>query len=220
MFFFILIFIFNHFYLYKVIGTIYLSQKIEINNNWIRLNATEIFKKYLTIFQETDDKDVKIHFDRLKDCFSLKVIYDNKNTSSFTIDDKLKLINKFKQKYKKNFNYVKNIFIDDAFNFGNRIIALNNIIYYSEVLGIKNIYLNSAYNWFIKKEIITDKLNISLLNISEINCFSSETYCGHNYDFFFPIYLKPHRRTTILKEEIKKNLPKVKTSEDSLYNII
>jgi len=217
LFIFILIIIFNHFYLYKFIGTIYLSQKIEIKNNWIKLNTTEIFKKYLTIFQETYDKEVKIHFDKLKHCFSLKVIDDNKNNSSFNIDDKEKLISKFNKKYKKNFNNVKNIFIDDAFNFGNRIIALNNIIYYSEVLGIKNIYLNSAYNWFIKKEIVTDRINISLLNISEINCISSETFCGHNYDFFFPIYLKPHRRTTILKEEIKKNLPKVKTSEDSLY---
>ena len=74
----------------------------------------------------------------------------------------------------------KNIFITKTGGLGNQLCALNNIIFYSEILGIKNIYLNDAFNnWYIKNKIITNKLNISLSNKNQINCNSEDTFCGH-----------------------------------------
>ena len=58
---------------------------------------------------------------------------------------------------KKNFHLLKNIFIESTINFGNQIIAFNNLIYYCEILGIKNIYLNSEINWYIKMILIQIK---------------------------------------------------------------
>ena len=98
------------------------------------------------------------------------------------------------------------------------MIALNNIIYYSEILGINNIYLNSYYDWYIKNDVITDKIKVSVKPSSQINCNSEDTICGHIFfDFFFPVLILPKIRFTILKDEIKRNLPKVEIKKDDLY---
>jgi len=189
---------------------------VEENNNWIKKNTDEILKNYLSIFKGNYNSELAIDIERIKEYFSLKVLPKNKN---YLVNKKEKdnLKNLFNKKFNKNFAFVKNIFIEDAYPFGNRMIALNNIIYYSEVLGIKNIYLNSAYDWFIKNDVITNKIHISVINKSEINCDSKETFCGGNYEFYFPIYLKPERRSLILKDEIKRNLPRIKINKEDLY---
>ena len=69
--------------------------------------------------------------------------------------------------------------------FGNRMLMLNNIIFYFEILGIKNIYLREKYNWFIKNNIITDKINITLMRLSNIDCNSNDILCvSFTYGFF------------------------------------
>ena len=115
---------------------------------------------------------------------------------------------------KKIISMVKIIFIKKTKNFGNQIIALNNLIYYSKILGIKNIYLNSKINWYIKKDINTDKIHISLISKKKINCNSKETFCTLLIKFFFPIIIKSKRKSIILKDEIKNNLPKIKTNKN------
>ena len=112
--------------------------------------------------------------------------------------------------FNKDLNKIKNIFIKAPFFFGNQIVALNNLIYYSEILGIKNIYFNSKYDFYIKNDIYTNKIHISLKQKKEINCSSLETICCNLYnDFFFLQVIKPERRSLILKNEIKRNLPKI-----------
>ena len=113
---------------------------------------------------------------------------------------------------------VKNIYILDTFNFGNQIVAFNNLINYCEILGIKNIYLNSESNWYIKNDINNNKIHISLLSQDKIQCSSQETYYGQLYpDFYNLIIFKPKRRSLILKDEIKNNLPKIKINKEDLY---
>ena len=189
---------------------------VEENNNWIKNNTSEILDNYLSIFKGNYDSELAIDIERIKKYFSLKVL-SKKKKSAINFIAKENLRSLFNKRFNKNFVFVKNIFIEDAYFFGNRMIALNNIIYYSEVLGIKNIYLNSAYDWFIKNDVITDSIHISVKNKSEINCYSKETFCGGNYGFYFPIYLKPERRSMILKNEIKRNLPKIKINKDDLF---
>ena len=83
--------------------------------------------------------------------------------------------------------------------FGNEIIAFNNLISYSEILGIKNIYLSSKINWLIKNDINTDKIHISVISPNEINCNSDDNLCCYIGIFFNPIIIKPERRSIILK---------------------
>ena len=94
---------------------------------------------------------------------------------------------------------------------------MNNLIYYCEILGIKNIYLNSEINWYIKSEIRTEKIHISIISKNKINCNSITTYCCNIAVFFFPTIIKSKRRSIILKNEIKKNLPQIKTDKNDLY---
>ena len=129
-----------------------------------------------------------------------------KGNSTLNLQTKEKLIQKLSEQTKKNFSLVKNVFMTDGLNFGNLIVSFNNLIYYCEILGIKNIYLNSKINWFIKNDIITDKIHISFISKKVINCNSYETYCGWIYNFFYPKIVKSERRSLILKDEIKKKI--------------
>ena len=68
------------------------------------------------------------------------------------------------------------------------------MLYYAEVLGIKNIYFNSRGKFYIKNDIYTDKIHITLKSQEEINCTSQETFCGDFYNcFFHPKVIKPER---------------------------
>ena len=94
---------------------------------------------------------------------------------------------------------------------------MNNLIYYCEILGIKNIFLNYKINWYIKNDINTDKIRISLISKNKISCNSKETFCIHLIKVFSPIIIKSKRRSIILEDEIKKKLPKIKTNKNDLY---
>lgn len=192
-----------------------LSNKIFINKilkprntTWLQGNRKEILDKYFIFMPEK-----YIEKNSFKDIFSLKIFDDDdKDTKKIFFD-------KMTKKFRKNASLVNTLFITKSCNFGNQICSLNNIIFYSEILGIKNIYLNSKFdNWYIKNNIITDKLNISIVPSYKINCQSQDTFCGHIfYDFFFPVVYKPTRRSLILKDEIKRNLPKVYIDKDDLF---
>lgn len=189
----------------------------ENNNDWIKGNKTEILEKYISNFKGNFGREVLLDIERLKELFNLKIFLKKEN-SHLNIELKNNLIEKLSQKFNKNISFVENIFVKEICFFGNRMIALNNIIYYSEILGIKNIYLNSEYDWYIKNDIITDKIKISITSSSNINCDSKDTICGHIFfDFFFPVLILPERRYLILKEEIKRNLPKIEIKKDDLY---
>ena len=187
------------------------------NNDWIKGNKTEILEKYISNFKGNFGQEAKIDIERVKDLFSFKVMLKDEN-SPLNTELKSRLIQKLSQKFTKNITLVKNVFVNQICFFGNRMVALNNIIYYSEILGIKNIYLNSEYDWYIKNDIITDKIKVSVKPSSDINCNSEDTICGHIFfDFFFPVLILPEIRFTILKDEIKRNLPKVEIKKNDLY---
>ena len=216
--------IFKYFIIFIMIISIFLlrnkkeNETENVNNNdWIKGNKTEILEKYISNFKGNFGQEAKIDIERVKDLFSFKVMLKDEN-SPLNIELKSRLIQKLSQKFTKNITLVKNVFVNQICFFGNRMVALNNIIYYSEILGIKNIYLNSEYDWYIKNDIITDKIKVSVKPSSDINCNSEDTICGHIFfDFFFPVLILPEIRFTILKDEIKRNLPKVEIKKNDLY---
>ena len=122
------------------------------NNIWFKKNLTEFLNNYLSVFNGIYNEDIEREIFFIKNYFSLKVI-DEEQNSYLDIEVKRNLSKALKNITKKNIRLLKNIFIEKTINFGNQIIAMNNLIYYCEILGIKNIYLNSEINWYIKNDI-------------------------------------------------------------------
>lgn len=147
---------------------------------------------------------------------SLKTLTKNKNDP---INKKIKqeLLNKIIVANKKNLTKLDSIYVKDNIPFGNEVISINHIIYYCEVLGCKNIYLNSHFNCYIKNKIVTEKLNISFN--SKVNCSDPTILCTSikNRFWFSMIAIKPEIRINIIKNEIKRNLPQLKIDKDDLY---
>ena len=189
-------------------------KKHRTDNKWFPGNVTEIldnyFKNYIPNCSESKKNDF---IEKFKIIDSLKVYSDDDENSIKLLKDK------FNKKFNKNVSLVQNIFITKGGNFGNQICCLNNIIFYSEILGIKNIYLNPNIDYlYLKNKVTTDKINIELKSRDQINCQSEDTICAHVYfDFFFPFVFKPTARAIILKDEIKRNLPKVNIDKNDLY---
>ena len=109
----------------------------------------------------------------------------------------------------------------DGGKIGNLLIKFNNLIYYSEILNIRNIYLNPDSFWFLENNIITDKINITFLPTSQIDCNNNDTVCssfhidktGFLYSQFF---IKTEVRLNILRDEIKRNLPIININKNDL----
>ena len=119
----------------------------------------------------------------------------------------------------KKYSRRKNIYIRDSWKFGNRMIMLNNMLYYFELLGEKkNIYINNAHHWFFKDKIVTDYANIEMVNDTLMNCTDNETYCIQKCPWLLtPQIIWPEIRLGLIKSELMKNLPKIKTSRKDLY---
>ena len=160
---------------------------------------------------------------KYREIYSLISLFTLKNYSNLS-DEILKPILKFELlkdlqiKPNKTLNYTnKVVYVDKSFNFGNSMILLNNLLYYSEILNLTNIYLNSYEKWPIFKNISTDKFKITF--ISPLDSDSNYT----NYIIFdkkllyFQKIFKPEIRIHLLKDEIKNNLPKIIVDENALY---
>ena len=106
-------------------------------------------------------------------------------------------------------------------SFGNSLIALNNIIFYCELLGCKKIILNKynpKENWHIKNTIFSNKTNLTITVGEPIDCYSDNVVCNllGNY-FYFPMVVRVEIRIDFIKNEILNNLPKVNIDPDDLY---
>ena len=97
------------------------------------------------------------------------------------------------------------------------MVILNNLLYYCEILNITNIYLNSEMNWPISHDIISNKINITLIQKKYIDITNKSIgIFDKNYIYFQRIF-KPEIRLDILKNEIKKNLPHININPKDLF---
>ena len=111
-------------------------------------------------------------------------------------------------------NKVEKFFSKVDRNFGNSLYAINNIIFYCEIVGCHEIIINTPH-FLIRNQIYIKKLNITIIPGSGVNCEDEFTLC--NWIPSFPIFIKPQIRIQYLKEEILKNLPKVNYDPNALY---
>lgn len=127
----------------------------------------------------------------------------------------LKALQKAKSKKKK--SQIKFVFIEKSYRFGNSLVLLNNLLYYSEILNITNIYLNSEKKWPITENITSNKINISLTLKKNVN-LKDKSICIFDKKFiYYQRIFKPEIRIDLLKFEIKKNLPKIVVNPKDLF---
>ena len=205
----------------RLFGKKYPSENIKKKQILI-LNRTELIDNYLFSIPSKYEKDKQKERKILNNLFSLKDISKEPDNPS-NIELKIKLLNKITKFINgKIFTKIKSVFITSPMHFGNNMIIVNNIIYYCELFGIKNIYFDSRYNWYIKNNIISDKFKISIISNTNINCSDINTVCfllknrSLFYFLYYPSFIKPQIRIHILKNEIKKNLPNVKIDQNDL----
>jgi hypothetical protein len=189
----------------------------KINKKKLNFNKTEVIDDYLAPILPIYDNFKQKERKRIEYFLSLKTLPKYKND---TINEELKqeLLNKISELSHKRLTNIDIVYITKPAMFGNSFIMINNILFYCEILGCKNIYFAPKMNLFIKNKIVTDKYNISLN--SEINCSDPTTLCTSLYynDFwFYSLGIRQEIRIDILKNEIRRNLPQLKIDEDDLY---
>lgn len=169
------------------------------------LNQTELIDNYLASIPLKYKNYTDFERNILKKLLSLIDISNFPLNNSF-FELKSKLLSAINKNTKgKNFTKAKAVFLTNPMFFGNNIIVVNTIMNYCELYGIKNIYFDSKYNWFIKNNITSKLFNISS---KYINCNDTNIIClGLSSNFFFyyyPSFIKPQIKINILKNEIKK----------------
>jgi len=131
------------------------------------------------------------------------------------------LLNVISRKVHKNFSQIDTVFLTHNSNFGNSLACLNNLIYYCEILGCKNITLNKnntdRRNWHIKNPIISKKPKLTIQLGTNIDCNEKNTACMPLYSFFFPFVARFQLRFNVIKDEILRNIPKLVTEPNDLY---
>lgn len=80
----------------------------------------------MSIFKGIYSKDLMEEINKIKQYFSLKILDKNEN-SSLNLKIIKKLRKELKKRIHKNVSPLKKIFILSSLNFGNQIMALNNL---------------------------------------------------------------------------------------------
>ena len=113
----------------------------------------------------------------------------------------------------KNLSKINEIFLFSHCRFGNCIIYLNNYICLCEIIRCKFILLNENDFWFIRNNItLENNITIKVGNEREFTEFTKgEIYFNNIFN------IKLELKILFLKEEIMKNIPKIKISKKNLY---
>ena len=193
-----------------------------ITEKYIKLNKTEIIDDYLFSIPSKFQMIKNSERESLNYYINLKDLADGKNDTDNISEVKEKLLKDFIDLLiKPNVTEIKDIFFTSTLKYGNRMIILNNLMFYCEILGIKNIYLDSNLTWFIKNKISTGKINIFMASSKDIDCDSTNIGCfkpGKTASFFFLFqhHFKPQIRLYLIRNEVKKNLPKLEINQNDL----
>lgn len=185
--------------------------------------------KLLTAFQKNvinnylNSIPSKYELEKYQDAFALSNVYPLINVSEISNESstnllKIDLINQLEiKKEEKNISDIKAIYLGESFNFGNTMILLNNILFYSEILGIHNVYLNSEMNWPLKQNFSSSKVNVSLVFPCGTNLKNKTIIVFDPHLVYAQRVFRPEIRLNQLKNDIVKYLPKIYTYPEDLY---
>jgi len=186
----------------------------------IKINFIKNRNKYPISINNSNSTFENHYFTRLHNIFT-RYKKENKLRDEYKNKFKQYLLNKFSSLFKKKYKKIDLIIFNQKKNFGNAIFVINNLIYFCEILGCKNIYLYKDY-WFIKKPIYDKEINITISPLTT-NIWDNKTtvYIPPNLRFskilklfnniFIPV------RTYILKNEIFSHIKLIDTKLEDLY---
>ena len=157
--------------------------------------------------------------DKFNICYNRYEYINESNAQVFIKEKILMEISQFKN---NSFTKIDTFYISTIFNFGNNLIILNNAIFLCEVIGCNTIILNknNQYRkWLISRQLFIEKLNITIIQDTNIDCKKSNILCIYQspINFFMPKLISPQIRTDYIKNEILKNLPYINTKSNDLY---
>lgn len=180
-----------------------------------------LFKKdYISKIQKYNINDVQKEIRRINNYFFNLPLYSNDSQSKALYKkDLLSYISKSKS---RNISRIDTIYLSRNINFGNNIIAINNCIFYCEILDCHQIILNlkgNARPLLIKNPINISSLGINIKLDTNIDCFKDIIFCPYetNWEIYYPKFVIPEIRTDFIKNEILSNLPLVIIKYNDLY---
>ena len=194
----------------EIFGEKYNPETIDYKGE--KVQKKKLIEEYLSRITENDNEKLRERNLSYKYLYLDEYNPKNKNVkskiiSNFFIFMKIQKITKFDIFY-----------IKDNNNFGNTLIAINNAIFYCEIIGCNKIILkdhNTYRKWLITNPIYIEKINITIM-IGTANCKDSNVLCLEGGPFY-PKFVKPQIKIQYIKEELLRNLPDLKTESNDLY---
>ena len=198
--------------------------------NKILFNSNEIFYRGKRISKEKliNDYLLKISNDYITEKEDeRKNFYKFFNLAYYSSESNIQ--EKLRAKYLQEISKIKNqkvteletFFLSSNYNFGNGLITINNAIFFCEVVKCHKIILNQTQvmrRWLIIKPIYITKLNITIMQGSNIDCKNSKIFCINTISqMYYPIVIIPQVRIHFIRDEILKNLPIVNINKNDLY---
>jgi len=199
---------------------------------FIKLQKLNKKLKALPIYQQKIINDYFINvssdfknekYSEMNDLASLFALTNYSELLNESIKTKLKfeLLNKLQKKPKniENINSFEDkiAYVDNSYNFGNSMVVLNNLIYYCQILNIKNIYIGSNHNFPLSPNFTLNNTNITLISSSNIDLKQKNIFIFDKGLIYFQKVFKPEIRVDLLKNEINKYLPKIVINKEDLY---
>ena len=232
-------------------------QKLNLNNNKNKSNISDNNKintlpknkniSHKRALKDFNDIYINPYYKNEKKSYkyflSLKKMPKDKN-SSLIKKEKNTIFENITNNIGMNITYLDEIYFNTDNRFGNELIILNKLIFYSEIMGVHKIIINKDNNLYINNTIFDNQYNLTIevkndsdnnnynynyndeslvQNDEYIQKYNSEYSSGYTFSNYFPnlffifFNLRIENRFGIFKNEILKNLPKVKINKNDLY---
>ena len=142
--------------------------------------------------------------------------------STIKLEIKSKVMSWFSQIKNKKIDKLDTVCLLSNDNVGNSLVRLNNAIFYCEIIGCNKVILpkkSPNRKWLISNPIYIKKLKITIM-LGTYDCNDDNVICVFGRGLMDPYYFKivrPQVRIQYIKEELLRNIPKVKTKPNDLY---
>ena len=192
--------------------------KLNVKNDIINNSFNNISNIHLLNNKNEDDYK---YYERDKKAFDIfsKLIDKPINLNDPLIEKEKKcMFNNISNKVGKNITSIDTIYLNSRLKFGNQLLMMNKLIFYSELLGIKRIIIDPYNNLYIKNNILDEKYNLTIeINNNNQNYYDNKIGIYFN-DLYYDIFnFKLENRLDVIKNEILKNLPKFDINPNDLY---